>query len=959
MNREFDERDPDKEPDDLNFAEDGSENDKNEKENDAEEELGFEITEVDDAEIAPVIVDNDAKEAEDSALDQELLDELVIATQQSDKKKRIKKILLIVAAVLLGLALTLGGVGVFLFYHYYNKIDYQKPEEIDANERDIKLFDSLTGSRYTFTIDLIGLTDEETLLVDIWYLSNKELVLEIGKDPATMTVLEKEALKKLILEELRRLQVQVEVKLPVITVYNTVDGKEYAIEISRELLQNASDYAVILEYIALHGEEQLLIAFEGQFNTMTDEQKTALYAKIAGEIRDRQKIRYPLNLQDAVSGKQYVMYLYEEELSEEQAKQIMAMTDVLVLDDLSVDPAELDAEARSAFIVKIFDKIQDASIARYTILLRDPASGTVYSFVLKQNELTNVQLVEIVKQIHRGMLDLPLSSDPNLLDTEGKQQVVQDILKAIELLENPPKVYQITIKDRTSGKMYILSFDENEATDDQLITLLTKISEGAVILVPVLGDPALMNAQEKKALIEETVAEILNPSRALSLMDPATKQTYTLYFRDTDVSASQLSYLAAQMQTGKPFEINLSKDPASMTASEKAALLEAIITKLQAPPVVEYKFPVRDPETGTAYILVFTKDEIGDESVFGYLLEQAQKGTALDVAVSMDPSKMSAEDRKALFAAAVEAIKNVENNNEDPELLEKLLEHLNSIAQNPVQHTENIYNVLLVGTDERENYTAKNSDTMIVVTLNYKDKTITLTSLLRDTCVKFKYMSGGKEREVVTRLNSAYAIGGIKTLISAIESNYGLKIDNYVSVNWFSFLDVFEVLGGLEIDIPQSEISKINKVISLQSPITIGHNGNADLIIKSGKQMLNANQILAYCRYRDTQADFARTQRQRQVLKLVFEKFKDSDIFTINELLNKVLPCITTDLTEGNCAALLKDFLTIINCKMQDLRLPAYLEYTSKDGMLWPDWEKTLKRMYGLAYGSLCPEQYK
>ncbi len=923
MNHEFDEH-----PD--TGAENNSEDHKN-------EDLGSEITEI-DAEAQPV--SNSEKTA--------------------PRMSRKKKILIITVSIVLGLILILTGIGVFLFNHYYNKMDIQGRDDVDADERVIKLFDSETGQRYTFAVSLVGLSDEDAALIDNWYISNKELVVAIGKDPAAMTKTEKEELLTKIFAELRRLAEKPTVTALAIKVYNTKDDKEYIVEIVKELIDESVNYAAILEFVDSESDETVVISFDGDPAQMTDEEKTALYALIANEIVNMQKVRYPVLLKDSATGKESTFMIYEEELDEEHAKLVLAMTDVLTLVDVPSDLGALDAQARAALIERIVETLADLAIPRYTIRLRDPASNTEYAFVIRRTELTETQLLSIVKQIDRGILDLTLSSDPNLLDDAGKQQVIADIMAAIDLLENPPKVYQITVKDRVGGTTYILSFDENEVTDAQLVVLLPKINEGSVVSVPISKDPATMSDNEKTALLAEIVTEIVSPSRALLLMDSNSGKNYTLYFRDSEVTASQLSYLTKQIQTGNVLRILVSKDPSAMTPSEKAALIEAIVTKLQTPPAKEYKLTIRDNESGTAYILIFTKEEVNDTTVFAYLLQQVQEGTTLDMTVSSDPAKMTDAQRQDLFKAACEAIKNKLFEKDNPELEAELRENLENIAKNPIQHTDNIYNVLLVGTDERgdDPSYARNSDTMILATVNYKDGTITLTSLMRDTGVEYTYMSGGVERKNIARLNSAYAVGGIKTLISAIESNYGVTIDNYVKVNWFSFIDIFTVLGGIDVTVDEKHLDTLNKVLADNCWI-FGEDYEENKITSGGYQHLNPIQTLAYARYRVSDADFGRTKRQREVLTIVFNKFKNSNLLTINNILNTVLPMLTTDLTKENCASLLIDFVKIAGFKMQQVRLPEWNEYTSKDGILWPDWEKTLKRLYKNAYGSLCPEQYK
>jgi anionic cell wall polymer biosynthesis LytR-Cps2A-Psr (LCP) family protein len=76
--------------------------------------------------------------------------------------------------------------------------------------------------------------------------------------------------------------------------------------------------------------------------------------------------------------------------------------------------------------------------------------------------------------------------------------------------------------------------------------------------------------------------------------------------------------------------------------------------------------------------------------------------------------------------------------------------------------------------------------------------------------------------------------------------------------------------------------------------------------------------VLGYARNRYIGMDFERTARQRRVLELIFNKVKDLNLTEINDLLNRVLPQITTNLTEGELFSLI-------------LGLPAYSKYSLEE----------------------------
>lgn len=780
-------------------------------------------------------------------------------------------------------------------------------------------------------------------------------VSALPEDPSSLEAAAREALVKEIADSVANAQVLRYTLL----LRDANSGKQYSFVLTSADLTEGQ-----LKPIASQIQKgELKIELDGDPNELSQSEKKALIAKIVDKIRDNGTVSSrELNLKNIADGKRYTLVVTEDEVTREVwLKLLKPGEDVLFTLAVDKDPKEMSKEERSALILTIVSLVDNMDITLHTVYLRDDKTGVQYAFAISEEEITGDQLLALLRQIQRGELGISVGSDPNALGASARAELVTRIFEAIDRIENGKTTYTVTLVDRATGREYTFEIDEDEITEAQL-ELLLSLAANSKIKLPLSADPSTLGAEQRKALIEEICLEIAYPTRAILLSDAATGKEYTLYFRDNEVTVDQLSYLLMQIKAGQPLKMTVEKDPVSMTKSEKKALLEKAVEVIKTPKPKEYTLQLRDKETGNSYKLIFTKEEINDATVFGYLLAQSQKGEMLLCTVTADPANMTAAERKTLFAALAELIKNPPKEEDDPDALDKLKEHLENMAQNPVKHIDDIYNVLLVGTDERgEDPTyARNSDTMILATINYKDGTITLTSLLRDTYVEYEYYtSKGELRKNQSKLNSAFAVGGIKTLISAIEKNYGVKIDNYVRVNWTSFVDVFEVLGGVDVSVNAKHLEKLNKTI-LDTCSFFDVDYESKKLAEGGYQHLDPYQTLAYVRYRVDDADFGRTARQREVLTILFNKFKKSSFSKMNELLNTVLPMLTTDLTQGNCASLMLDFPSIIGYKLQQTRVPEWGEYTNTaSGDLSINWKKALKRLFQTAYGSLCPEQYK
>ena len=218
----------------------------------------------------------------------------------------------------------------------------------------------------------------------------------------------------------------------------------------------------------------------------------------------------------------------------------------------------------------------------------------------------------------------------------------------------------------------------------------------------------------------------------------------------------------------------------------------------------------------------------------------------------------------------------------------------NALANRGEEHyqMEEIYNVLLIGSDERVIGGNARSDTMLLVSINKKTKQVVGTSFLRDLYVKIPEVGFKK-------LNASYAYGGVELLFDSLEYNFSIHVDRYITVNFQSFIKVVDILGGLDICVQEEELYWTNQYIHA-SNLIVGDEEHSDYLefANGSPQHLNGKQSLAYARMRYVgNGDFTRTERQRYVVTLIFEKLKTMDADTLIELLDTILPEVTTNIT--------------------------------------------------------------
>ena len=203
--------------------------------------------------------------------------------------------------------------------------------------------------------------------------------------------------------------------------------------------------------------------------------------------------------------------------------------------------------------------------------------------------------------------------------------------------------------------------------------------------------------------------------------------------------------------------------------------------------------------------------------------------------------------------------------------------------------SKNVVNVLLIGADSRKGTNTGNTDVMMLVSLNKKTKQIKLVSFMRDS---YLYIEG-KNNSYCTKLNAAFSMGGPETLMTTIENNYKIEIDNFVMVNFESFKSIIEAMGGVTVDVKKYEANYANDRYKLSMPY-------------GDDVTLNGKEALAFCRIRgcDADGDISRTRRQRSVINAMISRVKNASVSDLNNYLNALLPYIYTGFSKSEILSL-------------------------------------------------------
>lgn len=202
---------------------------------------------------------------------------------------------------------------------------------------------------------------------------------------------------------------------------------------------------------------------------------------------------------------------------------------------------------------------------------------------------------------------------------------------------------------------------------------------------------------------------------------------------------------------------------------------------------------------------------------------------------------------------------------------------------------DDVINIALFGGDKRGKYDPVHSDAIMILSIDKANNTIKLSSIMRDTYVNV-YKHG------MTKITHAYGYGGPELAIRTLNEDFNLNIRDYAFVDFFGFKDIIDSLDGIDVEVKKYEVNEINKYIREVASI---EGKTPTLIKKSGVQHLNGAQALSYSRIRKVgNGDFERTDRQRRVMELLFERVMNAGITQYPKMVDSILPHVETSLSK-------------------------------------------------------------
>ena len=273
-------------------------------------------------------------------------------------------------------------------------------------------------------------------------------------------------------------------------------------------------------------------------------------------------------------------------------------------------------------------------------------------------------------------------------------------------------------------------------------------------------------------------------------------------------------------------------------------------------------------------------------------------------------------------------------------------------ADENTSFVEDVTNILIVGQDNDNLGGIEkngNADGEIILSVNNKTGKIFLTSIARDTVLSTDTVGGG------TKATLIYHYDGIEALENAIELSLGIHIDHHLIFNYLSVIDIIDSLGGVDLELYDTEISTTNGKIQQMNQYLLELPANDGLIEqKAGMMHLTGKQAAGFMRIRISDQsgnDFGRTERNRNVLLALKDAFFNKTPEELKSTLLIALPNVKTDFTIKELLALTEsttgfaDYIFVSQC------IPIEGSYYGSEGYTHIDFDVNSAFLQSTVYG--------
>lgn len=255
-------------------------------------------------------------------------------------------------------------------------------------------------------------------------------------------------------------------------------------------------------------------------------------------------------------------------------------------------------------------------------------------------------------------------------------------------------------------------------------------------------------------------------------------------------------------------------------------------------------------------------------------------------------------------------------------------------ADGAIFKDDNVFNVMLIGTDERSKEFSTNArgDSCMIMSINKSTGKIKLVSFERATGVK---ILDGEYKGQYDWLTHSFRYGGPDLMMKEIRESYKIDVTHYVRTNIYTFMQLVDSVGGVDINLTKEEADYINnpKGTFAEGHIAEMHVQNKVQKVKVGTNHLNGATAMVYARCRAIDSDWHRVERQRNVIKSSVSNIKKLNPIELDSMLNNVLPLVQTNLSNQELANLMTISFNFHGIDDTTMTFPVKDTYGSMTGM--------------------------
>lgn len=280
----------------------------------------------------------------------------------------------------------------------------------------------------------------------------------------------------------------------------------------------------------------------------------------------------------------------------------------------------------------------------------------------------------------------------------------------------------------------------------------------------------------------------------------------------------------------------------------------------------------------------------------------------------------------------------------DEEIPEEELK-INELTATTKEVLKGYTNIAIFGLDNRSNGSldSGNSDVIMIASINNDTNEVKLVSVYRDT-----YLDTGDG--TFRKANAAYNRGGPKMAVAMLNASLDLDIKNYVSVDFRAVSEAVDLLGGVEITIEPEEVELLNSYTRTTAEVT---GKKANYISSAGTYVLDGTQATGYARIRYTAGDdYRRTERQRTVVEQMVKKAKQTDLATLNNIIDVVCRDIKTNMSNSTILSLAAEAM---NYELVDTHGFPFESHAARvgtqDAVVPTDLETNVKELHEYLFG--------